>query len=150
MPSQLRTVSINGDITVDSITQHLNDTSSTYYDLNYNLIGDLDNDTFERAVESNPLPELVKIGSQGTISRSELFSDGTFTTLIGTETETYRVEQDNIPNNALYIVTTTERDSAGNVASTSTERFHLSADGTLSPIDVIDNDDEQTSILTFQ
>ena len=148
---QQQVETVTGSVTVNSTTNSLNATNTSFYDSNYNYLGQIGSSEY-LIVDNGSwnLPATVTVGSSGTIYTGKTYRDNTFATQIGTETGTYSISNDTVANSALATLVITNYDLTGTVTSTDTEMIHVYTNGTSSNINANSVSGNINLTITYQ
>jgi len=124
-----RLTTYSGSLTGNGQTISLpKSTTVSYFDLNYNLLGESDGATYYVLGNTPPIPEKVKVGDRGFLYSYNLYTGSTKNTLIGTSIISYIVEPDTLTT-ALVSLVATLKDGVGNTIATSSRVLRVTPSG---------------------
>ena len=133
MPSQLQTKTTTGSFTINGVPFPMNETEFSYYDYNYNYLGQIGPDFL---IVSGPtfLPSTVQFGDSGVLYEGSTYADAQFSRQIGTQSAVFSVDPDRYSDRALLTIEITNYDLFGNIVEILTNSYYLTLDGRLLPI----------------
>lgn len=130
--AQAKTTTVTGSFNLNGQDLPLAGSSTAYVGTNYDLLG-FSGEEYEVVTSSKPIPATAKVNDTGNWYTADRYSNSSKTFRLGTSTATYVLEPDTA-STALLKIIRTERDTRGNLTSTSTITFRMTPAGELTPL----------------
>lgn|GEM_PF-1685137 len=139
---------IRGSITGNGNTASLDNSSTDYFDSNYNYRGTDGTSSYSVVDGQVVLPTSIKVGDTGELYAVKEYGSSLKSTLTGTKKATYLVEADTA-NTALVSIISVEKDTNSSATSQDTIQYRISADNKLTFLKETLNDYNNSSVWTF-
>ena len=121
-----------GSITENGNTVPLDNSSTDYFDSNYNYLGTDGTSEYSVVDGIASFPTNIKVGNTGELYTVKKYSNSTKSTLTGTEKVSYLIEADTA-STALVSIISVEKDNNSSVTSQDTTQYTICADNKLTP-----------------
>lgn len=140
MPALEKSMTSTGTLDMVGTQVPVADTTATFFDTNYNPIGNTGANIYCVVTSTTPIPTAARVGDNGNWSTSTCYTSSTKLTRLGTVTASYALEPEGDATALLKLVSR-QIDTAGNSTSTSIT-FRVTTSGTLVRV-------EESGILTI-
>ena len=145
-----KTITGIGSFTANKLTIPLAQSSISWMDTNYMLLGVSGGPEYIVVDGYASIPTAAKINNTGTFFTGKRYTTSAKTTLLGTQTVTYVVEADT-STTALLTLINVDKNNAGTTTSTSINQYRITTSNTITPLKAtsVDNINGITLILTI-
>ena len=140
---------LNGSVTIASQTYTVANSDSFFVATNGTPLGDMSPTSFCVVTSYSSPPDSAAIGSTGEFMTLNCYTDGTRTTLVGTESERYVVSSGPYAETAIVSIIDTAVNTANEVVSVTQVDFEADAAGAFMLLDVRESGTYEGIYMTF-
>jgi|GEM_PF-5833529 len=152
-PAQRKLHHRTGSFTVNGAEFSIDQRDYLYYDFNFNYLGQIGLDDFLIVTGSSFLPATVQVGDSGVLYTGNKYLNSSFNTQIGTQSAVFSVDENSdrtFSDSVLLTIEITDYDLLGDVITSTTNLYYLTADERMLPINSVFESETKLITTTYQ